>query len=113
MKNLILTAAIGIDPVQSELFIKSLRKYYNDEAYFLVGKNDDDLKKILTLNQCKYIEVNVHRFDIQIKRYNYFLKILKEGKYKQVLFCDSRDIYFQSNPFDFNFKGSINFFFGG
>ena len=110
MKNLILTAAIETDPVQSELFIKSLRKYYNDEVYFLVGKNDDDLKKILTLNQCKYIEVNVHRFDIQIKRYNYFLKILKEGKYRQVLLCDSRDIYFQSNPFDFNFKGSINFF---
>ena len=110
MKNLILTAAIGMHPVQSELFIKSLRKYYNDEVYFLVGKNDDDLKKILTLNQCKYIEVNVHRFDIQIKRYNYFLKILKEAKYKQVLFCDSRDIYFQSNPFNYNFKGSINFF---
>ena len=97
MKNLILTAAIGIDPVQSKLFIKSLRKYYNDEGYFLVGKNDDDLKKILTLNQCKYIEVNVHRFDIQIKRYNYWLKILREGKYKQVLFCDCRYIYFQSN----------------
>ena len=48
MKNLILTAAIGIHPAQSELFIKSLRKYYNDEVYFLVGKNDDDLKKILT-----------------------------------------------------------------
>ena len=110
MKNLILTPAIGVDSVQSELFIKSLRKYYNDEAYFLVGKNDNDLKKILTLNQCKYIETNVHKFDIQIKRYNYFLKILKEAKYKQVLFCDSRDIYFQSNPFNYNFKGSINFF---
>ncbi len=110
MKNLILTAAIGIHHVQLKLFIKSLRKYYNDEVYFLVGKNDDDLKKILTLNQCKYIEVNVHRFDIQVKRYNFFLKILKESKYKQVLFCDCRDVYFQSNPFNFNFKGSINFF---
>ena len=31
MKNLILSAACGLDPTQIEFFLKSLRKHYDDE----------------------------------------------------------------------------------
>ena len=110
MKNLILSAACGLDPTLIEFFLKSLRKYYKDEIHFLVGKKDEKIKEFLKKYDCKYYEINVHKFDVQIKRYHFYLKIIKEKKYKNILLCDSRDIYFQSNPFNYDYKGEINFF---
>ena len=110
MKNLVLSAACGLEPSQINFFLKSLRKFYNEDVFFLVGKKDYKTKQLLENFKCNFLEVNIHKFDIQLERYSFFLKILKEKKYKNILFCDSRDIYFQSNPFEYNFKGSINFF---
>jgi len=112
MKNVVITPAVGLGNQEVEFFLKSLRKYYSDDIYFLVGKNDNDLKKMLKFYDCKFYEVKEHGHDIQLKRYKYFSKILESNKknYKQVLFCDCRDIYFQSNPFEHKYKGSINFF---
>ena len=110
MKNLILTAACGLDPRYIEFFLKSLRNYYNEEIFFLIKKDDTEVKRLLNTYNCKFLEINVHKFDVQIKRYNFYLKILEENKYGKVLICDSRDIYFQSNPFNYDFKGAINFF---
>ena len=112
MKNLIITPAVGLHIEDVHFFIKSLRRFYQDDVYFLIGKKDIILKKKLSEHDCKFIEVNVHKYDIQLKRYKFFLNILENNinKYNKVLFCDCRDIYFQSNPFDFNYKGSINFF---
>ena len=55
-------------------------------------------------------EISEHKFDVQTKRYHYYLKILEKNNYDKILICDSRDIYFQSDPFQFNYQGSINFF---
>ena len=109
-KNLVLTAAIGLGINQSELFIKSLRKYYNDDIYFVVGPNDNLIKQELKKYNCICLQENIDKRDIQLKRYEIFLEFLKDKNYNNILCCDSRDIYFQSNPFDFNYKGAINFF---
>ena len=110
MKNLILSAACGLEPSQIMFFLKSLRKFYNEDVFFLVGKNDFKTKEFLKVYNCSFLEVNIHKYDIQLKRYSFFLDILNKKKYNNVLFCDSRDIYFQSNPFEYDYKGSINFF---
>ena len=112
MKNLIISPAVNLKTNEVEFFLKTLRKYYMDDIYFLVGKKDIDLKKKINFYNSKFYEVNEHGYDIQLKRYKHFSKILEENsnKYDQVLFCDCRDIYFQSNPFEYNYKGSINFF---
>tara|TARA_B110001452_G_C15160603_1_gene403711 strand:- start:60 stop:872 length:813 start_codon:yes stop_codon:yes gene_type:complete len=110
MNNLIISAAIGLEPKQIEFFLKSLRRYYSEDIFFLVGKQDSAVKEFLKLYKCNFLEVKIHKFDIQLKRYFFFLKILEKKKYKNILFCDSRDIYFQSNPFNQEYKGSINFF---
>ena len=111
MKNIVITPAVGLEFNPVEFFIKSLRKYYQDDIYFLVGPKDYDLKKKLKSYNCKFYEVNVHKYDIQLKRYKYFSNILqKNNDYNKVLFCDCRDIYFQSNPFEHEYKGGINFF---
>ena len=109
-KNLVLSAACGIDPQLIEFFLKSLRKYYNGDVLFLIGKNDLEIRKILELYNCDFEEISAHKFDVQLKRYDFYLKILEKKKYENILLCDSRDIYFQSNPFTYSYKGSVNFF---
>jgi hypothetical protein len=111
MKNLVMTAAVGLDPKAVEFFIKSLRRFYEDEVYFLVGRKDYDLKKKLKSYNSKFYQIDDHRYDVQLNRYKYFLEILKKNdKFKQIFICDCRDLYFQSNPFNYRYKGSINFF---
>ena len=39
-KNLILTAAVGLDASQIKLFVKTLRKYYRDEICVIIGQKD-------------------------------------------------------------------------
>ena len=109
-KNLILTAAFGFGIQQLELFIKSLRKYYNDDVCFIIGSNDDHIEQELKKYNCICIKKKIDKRDIQLKRYEVFLEFLKNKNYNNILCCDSRDVYFQSNPFDFNYRSSINFF---
>jgi hypothetical protein len=110
MKNLILSVACGLDPENIEFFFKSLRKFYLDDIFFLVGKKDHKIKKMLEKYNSEFIEINENKYDVQLKRYYYYLNILNKKKYKNILVCDSRDIYFQSNPFNYRYKGDINFF---
>ena len=109
-KNLVLTAAIGFHISQLQLFIKSLRKYYKEEICFIIGSNDEEIENELKKYNCKIIKTNIDKRDIQLKRYKIFLDFLREKEFNKILFCDSRDVYFQSNPFDYSYKGSINFF---
>ena len=109
-KNLILTAAIGYNFQQIEFFIKSLRKYYSGDICFVIGKKDLDLEKGLKNYNCDMIKTNINKKKIQFERYEIFSKYLENKNYNNILLCDSRDIYFQGNPFDFNYNGPINFF---
>ena len=111
MKNIVITPAVGIELDAAEFFVKTLRQYYHDDIYILISTSDHKLKAMLGTYNCKFHEVDVHKYDVQLKRYKYFLEILNKNKnYNKVLFCDCRDIYFQSNPFEYDYKGSINFF---
>ena len=112
-KNLILTAALGYKFNQIELFIKSLRKFYNESVTFIIGENDNELEIELKKYNCETIKIKTNKKEIQFKRYRIFQDYLKNKDFNQILLCDSRDIYFQSNPFNFNYKGQINFFFRG
>ena len=38
--NLVLTAAIGFQLSQLQLFVKSLREYYDGKVCFIIGSND-------------------------------------------------------------------------
>ena len=108
--NLVLAAAVGYKFNQIEFFIKSLRKFYKERIVFLISKKDVELKKTLIEFDCESIVTNINKKEIQFKRYSIFLEYLKKREFENILLCDSRDIYFQSNPFEFNYKGSINFF---
>ncbi len=109
-KNLVLTAAIGFQLSQLQLFIKSLRKYYEGKVCFIIGSKDSEIEEELKNYNCDCIKTNIDKRDIQLKRYKIFLDYLSEKKFNKILFCDSRDVYFQSNPFSYPYEGSINFF---
>ena len=109
-KNLILTAAIGYNFQQIEFFIKSLRKYYFENICFVIGKKDTELENGLKKYNCDIVKTGVSKKKIQFKRYEIFQKYLNKKKFKKIFLCDSRDIYFQENPFNFQYKEKINFF---
>lgn len=109
-KNLILTAAIGYNFLQIELFIKSLRKYYSGEICFIIGSKDYELEKNLVKYNCDIIKTQISKKQIQFRRYEVFSEYLNGKKFNKILLCDSRDIYFQENPFKFNYEAEINFF---
>ena len=109
-KNLIISAALGYNFQQIEFFIKSLRKYYSGDICFVIGKKDLDLEKGLKNYNCDIIKTNINKKKIQFERYEIFSKYLENKNYNNILLCDSRDIYFQGNPFEFNYNGPINFF---
>ena len=73
MKNLILSAACGLDHKQIEFFLKSLRTYYKDDILFLLKKEDIEVKNLLNEHACNFLEIDVHKFDVQVKRYNFYL----------------------------------------
>lgn len=110
MNNIVISPAIGMPPEEVNLFLSTLRNFFSEEVLFLVGKDDSQLKKNLKYYECKFEEVNCHKHEIITKRYKITIDILKNKKINKILFCDSRDIYFQSNPFDYIYNFPINFF---
>jgi len=109
-KNLVITAAVDLQIEQIILFIKTLRKYYKDDICFIIGFNNLELENELEKYRVIIIKTKIKKKAIQFKRYEVFLDFLKTKDYDSILCADSRDIYFQSNPFNFNYKGEINFF---
>ena len=109
-QNLILSAAIGYNFHQIEFFIKSLRKHYNEKICFIIGYKDKDLEYGLKKYNCDIIKTKINKKTIQFRRYEIFSNYIENKSFKNILLCDSRDIYFQGNPFKFNYNGSINFF---
>lgn len=109
-KNLVITAAFGFGIDQLELFVKSLRRFYFDDICFFIGNEDIKIEEELKKYNCICIKNKINKKDIQLKRYQLFYNFLKERSYENILCCDSRDIYFQTNPFDYQFNNEINFF---
>jgi len=110
-KNLVITSAINYDWKKIKIFVKTFQKCLpNEDLIIIISKRDAKLKKTLIRLKIKFYEVKVHRYDIQQKRYSFYLEILRKNFHEKVLICDSRDIFFQKNIFFFNFHKDINFF---
>ena len=77
MNNIIITPAIGLPANDIILFLASLRRFYNDEILFFVGKKDYLLKEKLSYYNSSYIEIITHKHVIITKRYGILFDILK------------------------------------
>ncbi len=109
-KNLVIAAAVGLDVDQITLFVKSLRKYYYEDICIVIGHKDFALEEELEKYKTIILKTKIHKKSIQFERYKIFLNFLEKRSYDNILCTDSRDVYFQANPFNFQYKGEINFF---
>ena len=75
MKNVVITPAVGIELDSAEFFIKTLRQYYQDDVFVLISNSDSKLKEMFARYNCKFYEVDIHKYDVQLKRYKYFYLI--------------------------------------
>ena len=58
-----------------------------------------------------FLDTKIIPSDSYQSRYQYYFDYLNNNKiYKQVLLTDSRDVFFQNNPFNFFYKKDLNFF---
>jgi len=113
-KNLILSAAIGYQWSELKIFVKSLRKISNDRVILIVANNINEItkKKFNHYNIEYFVNSKKTNYGIAQERYEIFQSILEklEHKPERILLTDSRDVVFQSNIFNHNFKKPINFF---
>lgn len=124
--NLVLACAYNYKWDQLKIFIKTLRKFYSEEIIIASNSVDNFLKN-------KFKKYNITNFIFDFKkyqtphegmrekpsdicqlRYSIFFDILnnisKLNKPDQVLLCDCRDIFFQDDPFKYNYGSKLNFF---
>ena len=106
-KNLVLSAAVGYKFEQIEFFIKSLRKFYKEEVCIVIDAKNTELEKKLKDYNCNTINTQIGKNETINRRNEIFTNYLKDKNYKNILLCDSRDIYFQGNPFKYDYKGPI------
>ena len=96
--NLVIGAVYGMSPNSVEIFLSSLRKFYKNDIV-LIGVKPDVKKFSQLKNICDFIEDNNNPLNGFINRYKIYVKILNKFKFKNILLSDTRDVYFQNNPF--------------
>lgn len=137
-KALIISFAINYNIYDLLMFVTSMRRYYDDDALLFVSEtNNSQFYQFLShykidyvnltneypyysLNNSKYpineSEIHIPRKQIVLNKWavirlfitNKWLKIYG-GNYSHFLLCDSRDIIYQGNPFNWNIGNGLYF----
>jgi hypothetical protein len=109
--NLILSVAAGYNWAQLEIFVKSLRKVYKEKVLLILNKPNFELIKKLKDFNIDFLDTKIIPSDSYQSRYQYYFDYLNNNKiYQKVLLTDSRDVFFQNDPFNFPYKKDLNFF---
>ena len=99
--NLIIGAVYGMTPSSIETFLSSVRKFYDGDIILIGVKSDKNiLDKYLKKYKCNFLIDDNNPLNGFINRYKIYKKILDRFKFKKnILLSDTRDVYFQKNPF--------------
>lgn len=124
--NLVLSCAYNYGWDQLKIFVKTLRKYYSGSLIIATNSYDNFLKEKFKEYKVTNSIFDIKKYhtafegmkdkpsDICQLRYSIFFDILSgytnQNYPKQVLLCDCRDIFFQKDPFKYNYKSKLNFF---
>jgi len=110
-KNLILGAAVGYSYEDLKNFISTLRNFYSQDVFLIVANNlDKKTNNFFEKNKIKKIFTGEDKKLIYKKRYNIYYNFLKKSSYKKILITDTRDVFFQKDPFKNSLLKKINFF---
>ncbi len=103
--NLILSTAAGYNWSQLEIFVKSLRKIFREKVILVLNNPNIDLVNKLKDFNIDFLDTKIVPSDSYQSRYQYYYNYLKNNNiFEQVLLTDSRDVFFQNNPFNFFYK---------
>lgn len=109
--NLILSAAAGYTWDQLKIFIISLRRVFDQKVVLILNKPDSNLVNNLKDFNIDFLDTDIVPKDSYETRYGYYQDYLSKNKFfDQVLLTDSRDVFFQNNPFSYNYKKNLNLF---
>lgn len=109
--NLILGVAAGYNWKQIEIFIRSLRRFYSQKVILILSNPNTDLINNLKSYNIDFLNTDIIPSSSYQSRYQYYFNYLKNNNvYKKVLLTDSRDVFFQGDPFNFLYEKHINFF---
>jgi hypothetical protein len=118
-KNLIITVATNFKPTAIERFVKSFR-FTNTDDHICICINHNDSNKHFTFLKEMNRQYNVdffliddsfltNKYYIQTERFKIFIPILKSYDVANVFMCDSRDVIFQRNIFEYKCNKLIAF----
>lgn len=108
--NLILGVAAGYKWKDLKIFIKSIRKYFDDEVFLILNNPDNELIEELIKYSIKFEITTIEPKKAFYLRYKYYYSFLNNNKFKNILITDTRDVFFQDNPFKFNYSKKLNCF---
>lgn len=127
MSNLLVTAAIGYNWSDVNNLVKSFRRYSSDTIVIITDNLSKNFYNEAKKNNVELFYINLNRYNFINKfnslfsffkknefsqiRYFVYKEVLKKfSKKKKIIICDSRDVWFQNNPFKKNYRTELSFF---
>lgn len=100
--DLVIGAVYGMAPNSISIFLTSLRKFYRGDIILIGIKNDKEkFFELCKKYKCNFIIDNNNPLNGFINRYKIYAKIFDKFKFKKnILLADTRDVFFQNNPFN-------------
>jgi hypothetical protein len=103
-KNLIMGMAYNYDHEKIDIFVKSLRQYYDGKIVLVTGPLNDRMQKYFDDHNLISYEVDeeVNTSLLFFIRWNLYKHIIEEyfPDVENIILSDIRDVVFQDNPFD-------------
>jgi hypothetical protein len=105
---MVMSAAIGYGMGRFQVFVGSLRKYYDGDVVLFISKDTSpEVRKYLKVNNIKTIESKLTKAkyasreweEINRQRFDFYVNACDKKKYSLCLSTDFRDSIFQSDPF--------------
>ena len=127
MSNLIITAALGYDWSHVNNLVKSYRQCSLEKIVIITDNKSMDFKDEAKKNNVELFYANLNQYKY-INRFNALIPFFQKNEFSQIryaiykevlskfptienfIICDSRDVFFQNNPFKKSYKKDLIFF---
>ena len=111
--NIVISAALGYNKEQLSNFINSLRINFSSRVHLFISEtNDFELLKFLEINNISFTLI-ADADNAAVNRYFYLQQYLLNidiNQINEIFWTDSRDVYFQQDPFIINLKDNIEYY---
>lgn len=108
-KNIIIGTIYSLNISDIKIFVESLRSVYGGRVLLFVNNLHQRVKDYLLSRNIEMIEASQHQF-MHINNYRFFLykDFLEKNFFDNVFLTDVRDVFFQGDPFEYDFPGGIS-----